>query len=376
MSNNAHGKTATIGFLALVGACCALAARPASAQVVAMVDFESGMLPAGWHHYTGGDNPWNSSTSFNDPGVGSGQWLTLVAGNADDYVQNTGVETDIYDLSACQSAQLTFDLYNNNDEANYCPDSWVYYEPPAGDCFGVSADYVTYTKVADLTANEYKEHSVHRVTLDLTEWLQTTSGQLSFYFAEHDNWTYSGDGLLFDNFTLACGEFRCGDGEDNDHDGYADCDDTDCQQDYDGDGASFCGGDCDDADPAMHASDLDGDGYSPCDGDCDDELKQRNPHDLDLDGFSTCEGDCRDVDSAVSPGAIELCDDGYDNDCDGFRDEEDDDCWLAPPVPAVEQGEDWGVGCSVGREPGGWMPGALLLAMACGWRMRRTRSNT
>jgi hypothetical protein len=40
--------------------------------------------------------------------------------------------------------------------------------------------------------------------------------------------------------------------------------------------------------------------------------------DDDLDGVSTCRGDCDDSDSAVHPGAVEVCEDGVDSDCSGL----------------------------------------------------------
>jgi hypothetical protein len=43
-------------------------------------------------------------------------------------------------------------------------------------------------------------------------------------------------------------------------------------------------------------------------------------YDQDGDGFSWCEADCDDLNSAVRPGAPEICDD-LDNDCDGIVDE-------------------------------------------------------
>ena len=57
------------------------------------------------------------------------------------------------------------------------------------------------------------------------------------------------------------------------------------------------------------------------------------PHDYDDTGYLDADGDghraiwdCDDSDPAVHPGAVELCDDGIDNDCDSFIDDRDSDC--------------------------------------------------
>lgn len=60
--------------------------------------------------------------------------------------------------------------------------------------------------------------------------------------------------------------------------------------------------------------------------------------DLDGDGYGnpaseSCthpELDCDDADPAVNPGALEICDNGTDDDCDGFADADDPDC-ASPP---------------------------------------------
>jgi hypothetical protein len=48
--------------------------------------------------------------------------------------------------------------------------------------------------------------------------------------------------------------------------------------------------------------------------------------DADGDGFCTSEGDCNDNNAAINPGAVEVCNDGIDNDCDGLVDAADPSC--------------------------------------------------
>jgi len=45
--------------------------------------------------------------------------------------------------------------------------------------------------------------------------------------------------------------------------------------------------------------------------------------DADNDSYTLAEGDCDDANAAINPGAVELCTDGVDNDCDGLVDDLD-----------------------------------------------------
>jgi len=76
--------------------------------------------------------------------------------------------------------------------------------------------------------------------------------------------------------------------------------------------------DCNDSDPAIHpgAVDICLNGIDEnCDG------WDANLLDMDADGFSSCAGDCNDFDASIHPGAAEICN-GVDDDCDQIIDED------------------------------------------------------
>src|SRR5207249_4756842 len=92
---------------------------------------------------------------------------------------------------------------------------------------------------------------------------------------------------------------NCIDGVDNNCDGLVDLNDPTCIGDVDGDGDGYC--------PV--GQDLDGD------SDCRDGTAE-------IGGMS----DCDDLFNTVHPGAIELCQDHLDNDCNGAVDFDDSVC--------------------------------------------------
>ncbi len=107
----------------------------------------------------------------------------------------------------------------------------------------------------------------------------------------------------------------CGDGIDQDCNGS----DLTCPEDIDNDGDGFTEnqGDCNDSDASIYpgAAEICGDGVDQnCDG---SDLICPENIDKDGDGFTENQGDCNDSDSTIYPGAIEICGDGIDQDCNG-----------------------------------------------------------
>ncbi len=85
--------------------------------------------------------------------------------------------------------------------------------------------------------------------------------------------------------------------------------------DLDDDGFTVEQGDCDDDNPAIHpnATEIEDGIDNDCDGFTDD--------DYDGDGFGIAD-DCNDEDRYVNPGAAEACNDGIDNNCNNQIDEQ------------------------------------------------------
>ncbi len=89
----------------------------------------------------------------------------------------------------------------------------------------------------------------------------------------------------------------------------------------------------------------DGDGYAASGNDscyfCADVCGGTVCNDADTDGYfaeSNCgtSVDCVDSDPAINPGAVEVCDDGIDNDCDGTTDCADNECEAQCPSTSPE----------------------------------------
>lgn len=63
-------------------------------------------------------------------------------------------------------------------------------------------------------------------------------------------------------------------------------------------------------------------------GSDDDDDDDANDKDNDGDGYTVDQGDCNDKNKNIHPGAIEICGDGIDNDCDGTVDENCGSLWA------------------------------------------------
>ena len=131
-----------------------------------------------------------------------------------------------------------------------------------------------------------------------------------------------------DRATHPGAEDVCGDARDQD------CDGVDAPCDHDGDGVPEVD-DCNDwvATVWPGADEICGDGVDQdCDG--DDALCMDDPRDIDGDGHEAVEvggDDCRDTDRAMHPGALDVCEDGIDQDCDGM----DALCTDSPSAPGT-----------------------------------------
>ena len=151
-----------------------------------------------------------------------------------------------------------------------------------------------------------------------------------------------------------------GDCDDGDADAAPDqaerCDDSDVDEDCDGQA------DDDDTDTigtTVWFIDYDGDGYG---SDAYTVVSCDEP-----DGYTATMGDCDDAEPEATPGGIELCNDGVDNDCDASS----NNCSLAGDYDLVssyaefdgrEDGDGFGAAVAAGDRDGDGLPDLLVVA--------------
>lgn len=170
---------------------------------------------------------------------------------------------------------------------------------------------------------------------EITHSARSSTGAFTFTWtapATAGTVTFSGVGNAVDNSSTSSG------------DGWNFASDLEIRVcvDNDSDGSSDCDGDCDDSDPSVYPGntevcdgvdndcdtdidegiatftyygDGDGDGHGASSSGTTDDCSTSAPS-----GYASSDDDCDDTDSAIFPGAAEVCD-GADNDCDTSIDE-------------------------------------------------------
>ncbi len=117
--------------------------------------------------------------------------------------------------------------------------------------------------------------------------------------------------------------------------------------DADGKKAFVENGDCNDNDAMIRpgAAEVAGNFKDDdCDGLADEDgstppVESTDIMDRDADGVTLADGDCDDTSNAVKPGAVELCNDGLDNDCDGTADRTEDALGVATACSPFDPGK-------------------------------------
>jgi hypothetical protein len=162
------------------------------------------------------------------------------------------------------------------------------------------------------------------------------------YDADKDGYSPNGGDCNDSNATIYPGADEICDGLDNDCNELTAIDvGTEC---YDDDGDGYCEsppcvntsntlGDCDDTNPSKYPNESIPEVPNGSDDDCDGQIDEgTNVYDDDGDGYcesppcvnaSGTEQDCNDAAYEINPGQDEVCGDGYDNDCNGYTNDQD-----------------------------------------------------
>ena len=201
----------------------------------------------------------------------------------------------------------------------------------------------------DCTASTNRWYNDHTVTSDGT--VGQYAALIAFPSVESDETGDTGFTTLayYDKFerdpktASRTSEFSCDNELDDDGDGLFDCSDADCGydpecDDLDEDDYTVRGGDCDDANAAIHpnATEICNGIDDDCDGQSDEDVTTDYYLDSDGDGYGdpntatqSCSqdanyvennSDCNDANAAIYPGAAEACN-GIDDNCNGQIDE-------------------------------------------------------
>jgi len=239
-------------------------------------DTDAAISPAGTETCNGEDDDCDGDVDDDDSAVtGTSTWYADVDGD--------GYGAGVISTTACDAPTgfVSTDTDCDDTDAAVSPAASESCNGLDDDCDGDIDDDDTVTDVGSLTAF-YLDGDGDGYGLATTT---TTACDLPSGYADASGDCDDSDAAVSPGATEVCN------GVDDDCDGDTDADDDDVT------GAS------------VYYTDLDGDGFGA--------TGSGTVSCTTVSGAATVSGDCDDVDSSVSPGATEVCDDGVDNDCSG-----------------------------------------------------------